>query len=127
MNKIDLCGEWNISDSCEMVFKGTVPGCIHTDLFANNDMFYEKNSQNCRFIEEREWQYTKEFFVDKKKKKPILYFEGLDTYCEIYLNDTKIGYADNMFIPHKFSVDGILKKGKNLLEVKFFSPKSCCG
>ena len=122
MNKIDLCGEWNISDSCEMVFKGTVPGCIHTDLFTNNDMFYEKNSQNCRFIEEHDWKYTKEFVVDDFSGKPMLYFEGLDTYCEIYLNDTKIGYADNMFIPHKFSIEGILKKGKNLLEVKFFSP-----
>lgn len=121
-NIIDLCGEWNISDSCGMDFKGTVPGCIHTDLFTKNDMFYENNSQNCRFIEERDWKYTKEFVVDEFGEKPVLHFEGLDTYCEIYLNHTKIGNAENMFIPHKFSIDGILKKGTNLLEVKFVSP-----
>lgn len=52
----------------------------------------------------------------------MLVFEGLDTYCDIYLNGKKVGSAENMFIPHRFLVDGILQKGDNLLQVQFFSP-----
>lgn len=51
-----------------------------------------------------------------------LRFEGLDCYCDIYLNNIKIGAADDMFIPYEFSAKNVLRAGTNLLEVKFRSP-----
>ena len=72
-----------------------LPGCINTDLFTKNDMFYENNSQNCRFIEECDWKYTKEFVVDELGEKTVLYFEGLiidllDIRFVIYMNGQKV-------------------------------------
>jgi len=122
VNKINLCGEWQVSDNTGSSHVGKVPGCVHTDLFSAEDMYFEKNSQKCQFIEERDWKYEKHFTVDLLGEHPVLVFEGLDTYCDIYLNGKKVGSADNMFIPHKFPVEGILKQGENVLEVCFRSP-----
>ncbi len=119
---IDLCGEWEVYDQAGVYHLGKVPGCIHTDLFSNDEMYFEKNSEKCRFIEMCDWKYIKRFQVEQLDDNPVLVFEGLDTYCEIYLNRKKIGNAENMFIPHKFSVEGILVTGENLLEVQFYSP-----
>ena len=122
MKTIDLCGKWEFANEDGVLHVGTVPGCVHTDLFTKDEMFWEKNSENCRFIEQHNWKYAKKFEVDELSMNPVLVFEGLDTYCDIFLNHQKIGVAENMFIPHRFSVEGILQQGENLLEVQFQSP-----
>lgn len=122
MKKIDLCGAWKLYDQEGKSYQGTVPGCVHTDLFSMSDMFWEKNSGKCQFIEKQDWTYVKEFQIDEIREDMELVFEGLDTYCDIYLNDMKIGSTENMFIPHRFCVDSILREGDNTLKVCFFSP-----
>lgn len=121
-NKIDLCGVWSFCDEQGNRHQGTVPGCVHTDLFESKYLFFEKNSEKCRFIEEHDWNYEKYFQVEDLQNGAELVFEGLDTYCEVYLNDIFVGKADNMFIPHRFAVDGVLRAGENHLEVRFQSP-----
>ena len=88
MDRIDLCGEWQFLDNHGTVRKGNVPGCVHTDLFTADEMYWEKNSLNCQYIEEQSWIYKKQFEVPCIYKDAELVFEGLDTYCDIYLNDT---------------------------------------
>ena len=122
MNRIDLCGEWIGQGDNKTTFIGTVPGCVHTDLFDTQKLFFNQNSNESRFIENENWTYTKKFYVEQLHGRATLIFQGLDTYCEIYLNNIKIGFADNMFIPHSYNVDNVLKKGENILEVRFFSP-----
>lgn len=120
--KLNLCGEWQVYSGSGQVHTGTVPGCVHTDLYPSEWMFWEKNDEKCRWIEEQDWRYEKRFVIEKLSGHPVLVFEGLDTYCDIYLNHVKVGSADNMFIPHRFSVEGILQEGRNILEVAFRSP-----
>lgn len=122
--KIDLCGEWTLHHENGEVSVGTVPGCVHTDLFHMEELFFEKNSEKSKYIENQMWKYTKEFEIFHLYENPVLVFEGLDTYSEIYLNGKKIGETENMFVPHRFSVGGVLKEGKNLIEVTFLSPIS---
>lgn len=49
-------------------------------------------------------------------------FEGLDTFCDIFLNGQLVAHTDNMFIAHRFAVKDKLHKGSNTLELKFASP-----
>lgn len=122
MKKIDLCGEWIGKKTDGSTFIGIVPGCVHTDLFDLPKLFLNQNAEESLFIENEDWIYSKKFHVNKLYSGAVLTFQGLDTYCDIYLNGTKIGFSDNMFIPHSFNVDGTLREGENTLEVKFFSP-----
>ncbi len=120
-------GEWEFhkvgeSDS----YKAVVPGCIHTDLLANeliNDPFYGLNEAEQQWIGETAWEYTTVIILNPstlEKNNIELVFEGLDTYAEVYLNDSLILRAFNMFRKWEVDVKGILRKGENKLSVIFF-------
>jgi len=126
---IDLCGAWHLSCADSPVgaleLEGCVPGCVHTDLIKHKiieNIFYRDNSKNVQWIENCDFTYTKTFSVNSVKTRAYLEFDGLDTYADVYLNGQKIGGVDDMFIPHEFCVDGVLRAGENTLEVRFFSP-----
>ncbi len=130
MTSISLNGHWN--GSCissngkqDFSFSGTVPGCVHTDLAGSHipeDIYYRDNANDCQWIEDRDWEYTKSFHLDSVPTKAQLVFEGLDTYADIFLNDVCLGSTENMFIPHRFDVSKMLRVGENTLSVHFRSP-----
>jgi beta-mannosidase len=105
----------------------TVPGCVHTDLLALGlieDPFYGDNEKDLQWIEKKDWEYQREFSLDKLEpgRQYELLFEGLDTYADVYLNEQKVGSAENMFIAHRFNVSEFLQQGTNTLRVYFHSP-----
>ena len=106
-------------------FPATVPGCVHTDLLACGkigDFYYRDESKTVQWIERCDATFTRDFDVAELLPGAELQFDGLDTYCEILLNGTTVGEGHNMFVPHTFPVDGVLKRGTNRLEVRFRSP-----
>ena len=127
MRKILLDGAWEgLRSSNGSTFPATVPGCVHTDLMKigqlPGDIYWRDTAKQVQWIENEDWIYTKHFTVDALEEGAALVFECLDTYADIYLNDTHVGSAENMFITHFFSVDGTLKQGENTLRVVFCSP-----
>lgn len=127
MRKILLDGVWEgLRPANNERFPATVPGCVHTDLMKIGklpaDIYWRDTAQQVQWIEDEDWIYTKQFTVDTLEEGAALVFECLDTYAEIYLNDQHVGTAENMFITHRFSVDGKLKQGENVLRVEFSSP-----
>lgn len=129
MNRINLNGNWHgkciKNNTIDFTFDGTVPGCVHTDLMGKKipaDIYYRDNSQNCQWIEDCDFEYSKNFTIEKKPENAVLTFEGLDVYADIFLNSQLIGSTDNMFIPHQFDVSEFLKKGENEIRVHFHSP-----
>lgn len=124
-----LNGEWKLHGKDQngnaLDITVTVPGCVHTDLMKAGlleDVEYRDNNQKALWIENNDFTYERTFDVSEIEDNAYLIFEGLDTYCDIYLNDRKLGSADNMHIRHEFCVDGIVKTGENHIEVRFFSP-----
>lgn len=107
-------------------FDATVPGTIHTDLMNNkliDDPFFADNELKIRWVSECEWIYQTQFDINYNVSKNYdLVFEGLDTICEIYLNDEKLGGTDNMFITYIYNVKDILKSTDNILKVIIKSP-----
>lgn len=127
MREIELNGTWHLENDAGQQYTAHVPGCIHTDLYSEDEMFRDWNSEHCRWIEQHDWIYTREFTltpedISEEAGIPELLLEGLDTYCEIRLNDVLVGTAENMFIPHRFCVKGRLRAGVNTLCVRFHSP-----
>jgi beta-mannosidase len=106
----------------------TVPGCVHTDLLANHlidDPFYRDNEQKQQWIGKTDWEYQTHFAVTPatlRRENIELVFQGLDTYADVYLNDTLILKADNMFRTWGVDCKHALKPGDNTLRVRFHSP-----
>ena len=109
-------------------YPATVPGVIHTDLMANKiieDPFFRLNERSVQWVDKEDWMYETHFDLSDdilKKENIRLYFKGLDTYADVYLNGEKILVADNMFREWKLDVKGKLKAKDNKLEVLFISP-----
>lgn len=129
MKKIDLNGIWQArcfeDGKQKFEFSGSVPGCVHTDLLGTHidkDIYYRDNTENCQWIENCDFEYTKEFTLDTVPSFANLVFCGLDTYADIFVNGKKIAYTENMFIEHTFSVAEHLQVGKNNITVYFHSP-----
>lgn len=128
MKEFSLNGRWHgcgISpEGKEIYFVGDVPGCVHTDLEREGllrDPLYQKQSQDCQWIESWSWYYERTFTLETVAPNTYFRFEGLDTICEIYLNGKRIGSAENMFLTHTFLAKGLLV-GENTIRVVFTSP-----
>lgn len=104
-----------------------VPGTVHTDLLQNkliDDPFFDCHEKDLQWIETKNWEYKTTFQVEEnllKKTHNELVFEGLDTYAKVYLNDSLVITANNMFCQWKADVKKYLKKGENQLKVVFES------
>jgi beta-mannosidase len=104
-----------------------VPGTVHTDLLKNKkipDPFYGTNEKQLQWIENEDWEYTSILKISSEELMQDhieLLFEGLDTYAEVFLNDSLILSADNMFRTWKADVKKYVVKGKNHLRILFKS------
>src|SRR6266853_3069842 len=109
-------------------YPASVPGCVHTDLLGNkliDDPFYRDNEQKLQWIGKTDWEYQTSFNLTPeilKHKNLELVFDGLDTYADIYLNDTLVLKADNMFRTWRVDAKPALKIGSNTLRIRFRSP-----
>ena len=124
MKKQFLECNWVLSNEKIGTIDASVPGCVHTDLAAAGiikDLFYRDNNKQYLWIENEDFTYSC-CFDAKTEEKASIVFEGLDTYCDVYLNGKCIGSAQDMFIPYSFDVSGLLRERDNKLEVRFRSP-----
>jgi beta-mannosidase len=109
-------------------YPATVPGTVHTDLMDNGligDPFKDNNEKKLQWIENENWEYRMVFDVEPNQfnqKHHELYFEGLDTYAEVFLNGKPILDANNMFRSWRVDVTGQLKEKANELHIVFTSP-----
>ena len=106
----------------------TIPASVHTALLENekiDDPYYRDNEDKLQWIEMEDWEFKGSFTATEKdceRKHQELRFEGIDTYAQIYLNDSLILETDNMFRSWTADVTGLLKPGENELHVYFESP-----
>ena len=107
-----------------------VPGDVHLDLLRHQlipDPFYRDNEAKLQWISQAAWEYRTTVVAppDLLPRRNIeLVFEGLDAFCEVYLNDRLVLTADNMFRVWRVDAKPWLKAGANQLLVVFPSPIS---
>lgn len=130
-HKIDLDGAWKFRRAgMQEWLDAKVPGTVHTDLMANKvieDPFFRDNEKNVQWIGDIGWEYKKTFYVSDtlfREKHVELVCQGLDTYANVYLNDSLIIVADNMFREWFSNIKYLLKVGQNELRIQFPSINS---
>ena len=93
-----------------------VPGNVEIDLERAGrepDPFYAENIYRFRKYEFYRWQFERSFTAPEKNgSRWVLYFEGLNNFADIYLNNEKIGETANSFIEHRFDVTDKLLYGQ---------------
>ncbi len=106
----------------------TVPGSVHTDLLNLNlipNPFIGKNESTLQWIDRKNWMYETYFNVPKEvlgKENIDLNLYGLDTYASVYLNDSLILQANNMFRTWDIPCKNLLKESNNHIIIYFYSP-----
>ena len=122
----DLCSADTPDNYEKVVAAGAidaiVPGNFELDLLragSISDPFFGKNLLQMLPYENAHVFYARKFDYSHTPGSgvvPELVFEGLDTICDIYLNNRLIGSTDNMFISHKLTPDN-LSEGENEIVV----------
>ncbi|NEW84468.1 MAG: glycoside hydrolase family 2 protein [Mariniphaga sp.] len=108
-------------------YPANVPGSVHTDLLENKlipDPYYRDNEKLVQWIETEDWEYNTKFDVEKavfSKPNIEITFKGLDTYADVYLNDSLILQANNMYRSWTVDCKKLLKPRNNALRILFHS------
>jgi beta-mannosidase len=130
-DRLDLTENWKLSGENQIQdLSARVPGSIHSTLLKHAiiaDPFADQNADSSSWVSEKSWTYNCDFELPKSwldYQNIDLVFEGIDTYSEIFLNDSLIAISENMFVPIEVSVKDLLKKGKNSLILKVKDPVS---
>ncbi len=112
----------------ERWYPAEVPGVVQTDLLRNGlipDFYKGSNIDSVQWIENEDWIYKRTLVAHDTLLKHghlDLVFKGLDTFAEVYLNDSLLGKADNMFHAWEWPIKELLRSGANELKVIFRSP-----
>ncbi len=127
---ISLNNDWQFSETGNQNWQAAeVPGTVQADLLRLGkipDPFLKNNEDSIQWISTKNWQYKKNFSVSEetlKRTKHFLKFEGLDTYAEVFLNDSLILSANNAFRSWEIDLSDALKAENELLVI-FKSPDS---
>ncbi len=104
-------------------YKATVPGDVQSDLIKKKkiaDPYYENVDGVLSQLEKETIIYQCDFTCAdvELNKNAVIRFNGLDTYAQVYLNDSLLFFNDNMFLKHDIPVGRFLQKN-NHLEIRF--------
>ena len=125
-NIIPLDGTWQLrQQGSAKIYNAVVPGVVQLDLQRNNvigDPFYAAIEENLQWISDTGWVYERYFELDRDlfaNRHIRLVCEGLDTYANVYINDSLVITADNMFKEWYANVKRYLRFGYNKIKVEF--------
>ncbi|WEW59896.1 glycosyl hydrolase family 2 protein [Emydomyces testavorans] len=102
------------------------PTNIHLDLMYHGiieDPFIGMNEDKVQWVGKESWVYRTTFTAPAldSVEKAVLAFDGLDTYATVKLNGRTILSTNNMFVPERVNVTGLLDTCENTLEIVFQS------
>lgn len=97
----------------------TVPGNFELDFMREGklpDLYYGTNVLLAQRLENLHLYYwTKFVYHNDCETEAQLVFKGIDTVAEIFLDGTKLGFAENMLHAHAFSLTGVADGEHDLL------------
>ena len=89
------------------------------------DPFYGRNDQLLTALADQDCSFTALFSVSRQQLEEDfaeLTFQGLDTICEIYLNDQLLDSVKNMHRAYTYEIKSLLREGENRIRLDFHSP-----
>lgn len=121
MKKISLNGTWQMTGA-GFDCTGTVPGSVYSFLLSNQlmeDPYYRGNEIEAQKLADHEFVFRKMFEFVSSGDKVLLHCDGLDTLCDIYINEMLVASTKNMHRTYEFDVTTLLKTGENEIKILF--------
>ncbi len=126
--EIELCS-WEYKNLQDSLWRSCqAPSLIQENLIKEGLLpqpYLADNEKKIQWVSNQDWLYQTTFQVQQKPQasQPLfLNFEGLDTYCSIYLNGELLGQTNNMFRSYDFNISSAVRIGSNRLVLHFHSP-----
>lgn len=121
-----LTANWTLAaDTLMQSLAVQLPADVHTSLLADSlidDPLEGTNESGLQWIDKQQWVFSTRFETKKEwlhQTHVELVFEGIDTYAWVYLNDSLLFFADNMFRSWRKDIKSLLAKQENYLRVVF--------
>lgn len=130
MYKLNLNGKWEMK-CCDLEsewMEVTVPGSVYYDLLTANkieDPFWRDNEEKSLEICCHDYEYTRVFTISEDViKSDMIYLQclGLDTLCEIYINEKILAYTNNMHRTYELNIKDFIHVGENKIKIIMRSP-----
>ncbi len=125
----DLGGLWTLRAPHAGIgpVPATVPGSVHRALVAAGrlaDPLVGAGEAAAAWVDTTTWVFETTFpgadpATGRAPVRPVLVFEGLDTFADIDLNGARVAASASMFVPLEVDVSGALVPGDNRLRVTF--------
>ena len=93
----------------------TVPGVFGRDLYLSGktgDPYFSLNILDLQEYEDTHLFYYRKFPAVKGEYL-YLRFDGIDTFCDVYINGSLIGTTDNMLISHELYIPDDIQQDEN--------------
>lgn len=120
MKNIYLNGKWHLTGGGFDCY-GNIPGSLLSFLLDDNklipDPYYRDNEYDVLALTKHDYTFERTFDLAKTEDKVTIRFEGLDTFCDVYLNGKHIAYTDDMHITYEFDITDTIKDGQNKITV----------
>lgn len=123
---VDLAGAWRASSEGFENIAMTVPGDVHSALFAAGcipDPYYGRNEYSLRHLAEQDWEISRQFTLGEEAESGFWYLDidYLDTVASVYVNDELVLNAANCFRRYRPDVSKALKTGENTIRIVIHS------
>jgi len=119
MLQMDLNGTWRMQgggfDCC-----GQIPGSVYSFLLHNGlmeDPYYRQNELKALKLMEHTYTFSRSFDFVPTGDRVLLHCDGLDTLCDIYVNETHMAHTENMHRTYEFDITELLQEGTNQISV----------
>ncbi len=124
--RFSLDGKWEMRNVNENNwYPANVPGSVFKDLLDNNripDPFFRDNEYRILELSKNDFEYKRCFKLNDLSHNVIwLVCEGLDTLCDIYVNDFLVLSTNNMHRTYRVDILRFLNVGNNEIKIYFHS------
>ena len=119
---------WYFSCGSHHRLSCTVPCSLYSILLDNglmDDPFYRLNDQEATALSDQDCTFETTFAADSglmEKDFVKLVFHGLDTLCDVYLNEALLTQTDNMHRTYTIDAKPLIRAGENHLRIDIHSP-----
>jgi beta-mannosidase len=118
MNRILLNGDWHYSLEDEPSFSAEAFDHLYWKKMIVPSNWFLTGIDHHGVV----WYRTTFEYDERDKVYPVLCFEGVDYFADVFLNGQELGHHEGFFDPFCFEISEIVKQGKNVLAVRVDSP-----